>query len=392
MDFRLAGLSSNHSSIFVQYLHALLPVLQKHKCLDFNPLRKTRRSPWVRAFCELHHPADGAWGKAFRNAPAMDSKSRYQFKSYRIPKILELLQNRYRGNHPQHLALQKALEEYRDREDYYKKCMAKASEYYAVEAQKPADERAAVPTLGHAIPPFSGPTNDGNISNTTASTVVNRRSTTTATRNEEDRPEDHPDDTTTTAKAAAATVSPIARSPPKPKIRGSYDVLNYDSTDDDEEEHDTSMKLRRSGRLAKQEETTPQEPAKSDGMFKQEADDKKDENQTTPSLKLQKVNHIRHRSSRGTNSPSSTTNTKRAQNITPDAQRPAKRSRRAAAMSLDDDDESLDDENVRVAKKSKKQQRKKQKKTALKAAMAVMAMAMADDSSSDDSPCSDDES
>ena len=295
---------------------------------------------------------------------------------------MELLQNRHRGNHPQHLALQKALEEYRDREDYYKKCMAKASEYYAVEAQKPADERAAVPTLGHAIPPFSGPTNDGNISNTTASTVVNRRSSTT-TQNEED----HPDDTTTTAKVAQ--VSPISRSPSKRKIRGSYDVLDFESTDDDEEEHDTPTKLRRSGRLAKQEQTTPQVPAKSEGMLKQEASDDQDESQMTPSLKLQKVNHIRHRSSRG-NSPSSTTNTKRAENTTPDAQRPAKRSRRAAAMSLDD--ESLDDESVRVAKKSKKQQRKKQKKSALKAAMAVMAMAMADDSSSDDSSCSDDES
>eukprot|EP00957_Ditylum_brightwellii_P082711 6289515-Ditylum_brightwellii.AAC.1 len=92
-------------------LAALLPALDKYDCLK-SPI-KQKRSPWVRAFCDLYHSA-GPWGnQKFRNAPDIESKAKYSFKSYKIPTIYKHLKG-YQGDSAMHKELFKRLEDYFD--------------------------------------------------------------------------------------------------------------------------------------------------------------------------------------------------------------------------------------------------------------------------------------
>ena len=69
-------------------LRELLPTLTKYKCLDFA-IKKTRRSPWVRTFCDLYHPACPRGSNIFQTAPDITSKRKYGFKSYQIPTLFQ---------------------------------------------------------------------------------------------------------------------------------------------------------------------------------------------------------------------------------------------------------------------------------------------------------------
>ncbi|CAB9527810.1 expressed unknown protein [Seminavis robusta] len=127
-------------------LAALLPALNKYQCLDVG-VKKTRRSPWVRTFVDLYHPA-GAWGK-FSNVPDITSKQKYRFKSYQLPKIFDSLEKYLRGATREsavHLELYDALNEYYSRDQYFKDFLAACEPIAATQANKPMQERSAFPT------------------------------------------------------------------------------------------------------------------------------------------------------------------------------------------------------------------------------------------------------
>lgn len=126
-------------------LKALLPALNKYNCLDFTTT-KQRRSPWVRAFCDLYHPS-GPWGsRKFSKAPDIASKTKYGFKSYKVPKIYATLKN-YPSKNRVHMDLLNALKEYMSREEYYKSFLVAATTIARVEANKPMATRANLETL-----------------------------------------------------------------------------------------------------------------------------------------------------------------------------------------------------------------------------------------------------
>lgn len=75
-----------------ELLKHLLSALEKHKCLD-SPVWKGRRSPWVKAFCDLYHQAGGWGANKFRSKLTMTSPSRYNFKVNKVKKIYEKLKD-----------------------------------------------------------------------------------------------------------------------------------------------------------------------------------------------------------------------------------------------------------------------------------------------------------
>ena len=104
----------------------------------------------MRAFCDLYHPA-GPWGSSkFSNAPDTTSNRKYNFKSYQIPTLYKQLK-KYKSDSEVHVALKTALEDYFSKEAWYKEFLQGCEKVAAVEVNKPAAERAAIPT-GAAIP------------------------------------------------------------------------------------------------------------------------------------------------------------------------------------------------------------------------------------------------
>ena len=138
----------SHASLF-QLLSALLPALNKYSCLTFTT-QKSRRSPWVRAFCDLYHPA-GPWGRnKFSNAPDITSKRKYAFKGYQVPTLHEKLK-KYEGDNTTHLELKAALDEYFGKEVWRKEFLKACEQIAEVEVNKPSAERAAIPTLEKGV-------------------------------------------------------------------------------------------------------------------------------------------------------------------------------------------------------------------------------------------------
>ena len=138
----------------LQLLEALLPALEKYNCLLFSKI-KPRRSPWVRAFCDLYHPA-GPWGNSkFNDNTDITSPKKYNFKSYQIPTIFKQLQKNQAANQGSqvHVALLEALEEYYSKEQWYKAYVKASEEVAAVEVNKPLAERAAIPTAENSLAP-----------------------------------------------------------------------------------------------------------------------------------------------------------------------------------------------------------------------------------------------
>ena len=103
-------------------LAALLPALDKHKCLEsYN--NHSKKSPWVDAFWDLHGP-DGPWGK-YQHIPDPNIKTtKYAFKSYKIPAIHKHLR-KYQGNSKVHTELLGRLNEYESKKKPSKKRIQK---------------------------------------------------------------------------------------------------------------------------------------------------------------------------------------------------------------------------------------------------------------------------
>lgn len=132
-----------------ELLKSLLPTLEKYGCLQFR-VNKTHRSPWVRAFCDLYHPA-GPWGSnKFRNTPDITSKRKYSFKGYQIPTLFRQLQFR-REPLEVHKQLKQALEEYYQKETWYKMYVEGSQQAAAAEVNKPEPERALIPGVENGI-------------------------------------------------------------------------------------------------------------------------------------------------------------------------------------------------------------------------------------------------
>ena len=120
-------------------------MLHRYKCLEFTTV-KPRRSPWVRAFVDLHHPANGGWGRV-SNAPDITSKQRYKFKSYKIRRIHQELR-KYKGKTRVHVDLLAALNEYFEKLEYHKLYMAGAEAVCLHElVHKSVAERAPIPVV-----------------------------------------------------------------------------------------------------------------------------------------------------------------------------------------------------------------------------------------------------
>ena len=129
----------------ISLFSVLLPILDKYKCLE-HPVWKGRRSPWVRAFCDLYHES-GPWGAfKFRNVPKMTSSVKHQFKSYRIQKIYEAL-DCYQGDSEVHKEVYRRLKEFRAKEKYYQQFMDACKKLVEEEMKKSVDDRIAIPDI-----------------------------------------------------------------------------------------------------------------------------------------------------------------------------------------------------------------------------------------------------
>lgn len=128
-----------------ELLSALLPALNRYQCLEFGT-KKRRRSPWVRAFCDLYHPAGPFGSNKFSNAPDITSNRKYSFKSYQIPTLYKQLK-KYGGDSKVHLELKSALEEYFGKDDWHREFLQGCELVAAHEVNKPSAERAAIPTV-----------------------------------------------------------------------------------------------------------------------------------------------------------------------------------------------------------------------------------------------------
>ena len=108
--------------------------------------REGRRSPWVRAFCDLYHPA-GPWGR-FCNAPDISSKAKYRFKSYKLAKIYEYLKKKVvlGANDAVYMDLYEALHSYYTSAQYYDEFLAACGPIAAAEAKKSVNQRSPIPT------------------------------------------------------------------------------------------------------------------------------------------------------------------------------------------------------------------------------------------------------
>ena len=87
-------------------LAALLPTLDKHKCLESYDIY----SPWVRAFWDLHCPS-GPWGKYQHEIDPGNKAARYNFKNKNIPAIHNHLKQ-YEGDSLIHKELLRRLDEF----------------------------------------------------------------------------------------------------------------------------------------------------------------------------------------------------------------------------------------------------------------------------------------
>lgn len=129
-------------------LKYLLDTLEKHNCFN-SPVWKGRRSPWVKAFCDLYHPA-GPWGeKKFRRSLPMTSPSRYSFKSSKVQKVYETLKNGclHLQTSETHRRLLNKLEEFMSKQKYYNEYMAACKMIADQEVKKPQAERAPIPSI-----------------------------------------------------------------------------------------------------------------------------------------------------------------------------------------------------------------------------------------------------
>ena len=174
-------------------LEHLLPALIKYKCLHFSATpNKRRRSPWVRAFCDLHHPA-GPWGSnKYSNTPDITSDRKYHFKSYKIPTLYKQLQQ-YDGcdDSEVHTQLRDALHDYYHKESWYKDFMQGCEAVAANEVNKPIGERVPIPTVEN----WTGPT----LAYAAAANTTNRTAAAASTSHSEN------EGNTSTSAAAAAT-------------------------------------------------------------------------------------------------------------------------------------------------------------------------------------------
>ncbi|GFH61948.1 hypothetical protein CTEN210_18424 [Chaetoceros tenuissimus] len=132
-----------HDESNAHLLSSLLPALDKYKCLD--PPFKRKRSPWVRAYCDLYHPS-GPWGSSkFLNAPDIEKKTKYSFKGYKMQSIYRNLQS-YTGDNAIHKELYKRLQDfYETKEKYFSSFMKSCEEIAYLELAKDAKDRAPIP-------------------------------------------------------------------------------------------------------------------------------------------------------------------------------------------------------------------------------------------------------
>ena len=132
-----------HDESNAQLLSSLLPALDKYNCLD--PPFKRKRSPWVRAYCDLYHPS-GPWGSSkFLNAPDIEKKTKYSFKGYKMQSIYKNLQS-YTGDNVIHKELHKRLQDfYETKEKYFDSFIKSCEEIAYLELAKDAKDRAPIP-------------------------------------------------------------------------------------------------------------------------------------------------------------------------------------------------------------------------------------------------------
>ena len=140
-----------HNAEHEALLGEVLPALEKYGCLD-SPVWKGKRSPWVKTFVHLYHESQ-PWAK-FSNSPNIESKSKYSFKSYKLLKIYEELEQLYRQNQKNaddapmsdiHKELYEKLKTFYTKGKYYNDYMTACKEIALGEVVKPASERAAIP-------------------------------------------------------------------------------------------------------------------------------------------------------------------------------------------------------------------------------------------------------
>ncbi|GFH61946.1 hypothetical protein CTEN210_18422 [Chaetoceros tenuissimus] len=132
-----------HDESNAHLLSSLLPALDKYKCLD--PPFKRKRSPWVRAYCDLYHPS-GPWGSSkFLNAPDIEKKTKYSFKGYKMQSIYRNLQS-YIGDNAIHKELHQRLQDFHEtKEKYFSSFMKSCEEIAYLELAKDAKDRAPIP-------------------------------------------------------------------------------------------------------------------------------------------------------------------------------------------------------------------------------------------------------
>jgi hypothetical protein len=131
-----------------ELLKHLLLALERHGCLE-SPVWKGRRSPWVKAFCDLYHPA-GPWGEnKFKKTLSMTSNQRYSFKATKVQKVYETLKNGcvHLQTSETHRKLLEKLEEFHSKQKYYNEYMAACKKIAEEQAKKPASERAPISSI-----------------------------------------------------------------------------------------------------------------------------------------------------------------------------------------------------------------------------------------------------
>jgi hypothetical protein len=168
----------SNTRLLLQLLSALLPALRKYNCLIFIA-PKPRRSPWVRAFCDLYHPA-GPWGSnKFSNTPDITSQRKYNFKSYQIPMLYKQLTKRNDTATAVRRELKTALEEYFQKEVWQNQFLEGCKMLTAVEVNKAMAARAPIPTAENGFGRAAAVQKDQSTT-TVDMTVQKDQSTTTA--------------------------------------------------------------------------------------------------------------------------------------------------------------------------------------------------------------------
>jgi len=150
---RIPSLVNNieHKDLLKDLLHAL----DNYHCLD-SPIWRGRRSPWVRAFCHLHHPS-GPWGdRKFKNTPSITSTKRHNFKSYFVQKVYDNLKKCNDSSCGVHSRSKERMDKFMEMKEYYDECMKAIVVFVEKEALKPQKDRLTVLTLNLAGNPKAG--------------------------------------------------------------------------------------------------------------------------------------------------------------------------------------------------------------------------------------------